>query len=66
MGVLREMVQRNVPYGDVYMLLGTIFIDRGRTGEAARVYRSARDNGNLPQPERESVRMLLRQVEQWF
>lgn len=62
--VLREMVQLNVPYGDVYMLLGTIFLERGRTDDATGMFRSARDRGNLPQPERENFRILLRHMEQ--
>jgi len=64
--VLREMVRRNVPYGDAYALLGSIHLERGEVDEAASVYRSACGNGSLTQGEREDFRMLLRGLEQGF
>lgn len=64
--VLREMVRRNVPYGDAYALLGAIHLERGELDEAAGVYRSASGNGNLTQPERESFRAMMRRLEQGF
>jgi Tfp pilus assembly protein PilF len=62
--VLKEMVRRNVPYGDAYALLGAIHLGRGELDEAAGVYRSASANGNLTQPERESFRAMMRRLEQ--
>jgi len=62
--VLREMVHRNVPYGDAYALLGSIHLERGELDEAAGVYRSASGNDNLTLPERESFRAMLWRLEQ--
>jgi Tfp pilus assembly protein PilF len=64
--VLKEMVGRGVPYSDAYILLGTIYLERGQIDEAAGVYRSAYGNRNLTQPERESFRTVLRRLEQGF
>ena len=64
--VLREMVRRNVPYGDAYALLGAIHLERGELDEAAGVYRSAWDNRSLTQTERENFGTLLRRLEQRF
>jgi Tfp pilus assembly protein PilF len=64
--VLKEMVRRNVPYGDAYALLGQIYLERGEVDEAAGVYRSASGNGSLTQSERESFRTMLRKLEQGF
>jgi Tfp pilus assembly protein PilF len=62
--VLRDMVRRNVPCGDVYVLLGEIHLKRGEVDEAAAVYRSAWGNGRLTQSERESFRTMMRRLEQ--
>jgi len=62
--VLKEMVRRNVPYGDAYSLLGAIHLKRGEVDEAAGVYRSACANGSLTQSERENFRAILRRLEQ--
>ena len=62
--VLRDMVRRNVPYGDAYALLGQIHAERGELDEAAGVYRSAWSNGRLSQSERESFRTMMRRLEQ--
>jgi len=64
--VLKEMVRRNVPYSDAYVLLGTIYLERGQIEEAASVYRSAYSNRNLTQTERESFRTMQRGLEQGF
>jgi Tfp pilus assembly protein PilF len=61
---LKDMVRRNVPYGDAYALLGTIHLERGEVDEAAGVYRAAWGNGSLTQRERESFRTMLRRLEQ--
>jgi len=62
--VLREMVRRNVPYGDAYALLGAIHLERGELDEAAGAYRSACANGSLTQGEREQFKTMLRSLEQ--
>jgi tetratricopeptide (TPR) repeat protein len=62
--VLKEMVRRNVPYADAYVLLGEIHLQRGQVDEAAAVYRAAWGNGNLTQSEREGFRAMLRRLEQ--
>jgi tetratricopeptide (TPR) repeat protein len=62
--VLKDMVRRNVPYGDAYALLGAIHLERGELDEAAAVYRSAYGNPRLTQSERESFRTILRRLEQ--
>jgi len=62
--VLQEMVRRNVPYSDAYMLLGTIYLERGQIEEAAGVYRSAYGDRNLTQAERDSFRTMQRRLEQ--
>jgi len=64
--VLREMVHRNVPSADAYVLLATIYLERGESDDAAAVYRSACGNADLSQSERESFRLMLRRVEQGF
>jgi tetratricopeptide (TPR) repeat protein len=62
--VLKDMVRRNVPYGDAYALLGAIHLERGELDEAAAVYRSAYGNPRLTQSEREGFQMMLRRPEQ--
>ncbi|MBN1509045.1 MAG: tetratricopeptide repeat protein [Sedimentisphaerales bacterium] len=64
--VLKQMVRRNVPYGDAYALLGRIHLERGELEEAADVYRSACSNGNLTQGEHDSFRAMLRRLEQGY
>jgi tetratricopeptide (TPR) repeat protein len=64
--VLKDMIHRNVPYGDAYALLGSIHIARGEWDEAAGVYRSAWANGSLTPSERETFRTMLRGLEQRF
>jgi Tfp pilus assembly protein PilF len=64
--ILKEMVRRNVPYSDAYMLLATIYLERGQVDEAAGVYRSASGNGGLTPDERESFRTMQRRLEQGF
>ena len=64
MKVLKDMVRRNVPYGEAYALLGEIHLKRGELDEAAGVYRSAWGNGRLTQSERESFRGMMRRLEQ--
>jgi len=64
--VLGEMMRRNVPYADAYVLLAAIHLERGKLDDAAGVYRSACNNGGLSQGERESFRTMLRGVEQGF
>jgi hypothetical protein len=59
-----EMVRRNVPYGDAYILLSTIYLERGQLNEAAGVYRSVSGNPRLTQSERESLQTILRRLEQ--
>jgi Tfp pilus assembly protein PilF len=62
--VLKEMVGRNVPYADAYVLLSTIYLERGQLNEAAGVYRSLSGNPRLTQSERESLQAILRRLEQ--
>jgi len=64
--VLKEMVRRNVPYGDAYTLLGAIYLERSQVGEAIGAYRSASGNGRLTPDERESFRTMQRRLEQGF
>jgi lipopolysaccharide biosynthesis regulator YciM len=64
--VLQEMLRRQIPYSDAYLLLGTIYLERGQLNEAAGVYRSACDNSHLAPAERESFRTMLRRLEQEF
>ncbi len=61
--VLKDMVRRNVPYAEAYVLLGEIYLQRGQADEAAGVYQSAWGNGNLTQDERESFRAMVRRLE---
>jgi predicted Zn-dependent protease len=62
--VLKDMVRRNVPYGDVYAMLAAIHLERGEWEEASSVYRSACVNRNLTQSERDNFRMMIRRLEQ--
>ena len=62
--VLKEMVGRNVPYADAYVLLSTIYLERGQLNEAAGVYRSASSNPRLSQSEKESLQTTLHRLEQ--
>jgi Flp pilus assembly protein TadD len=58
--VLDEMVRRDVPSSDAYLLLGTIYLERGQVDKAADVYRSAWNNGRLSPAEREGFRAMMR------
>ena len=51
--VLSDMIGRNVPYGDAYVLLATIHLNRGETDKAAEVYSSGYRNTKFTQQERE-------------
>lgn len=64
--VLRDVVRRGVSHGDAYVLLGAIHLGRSEWGEAADVYRSACGNVDLTPGERETVRVMLRRLEQRF
>jgi len=64
--VLKEMLRRNVPYSDAYVLLGEIHIERGEWDEAAGVYRSAWTNDRLTPGEREAFRGMLQRLERGY
>jgi len=51
--VLSDMIGRNVPYGDAYVLLATIHLNRGETDKATEVYSSGYRNTKFTQQERE-------------
>ena len=61
--VLQDLVRRQVPYADAYLLLAQIHLDRGQPSEAAAVYRTGWTNGNLTQDERNAFRALLARLE---
>ncbi len=62
--VLADMVGRNVPYGDAYVLLATIYLQQADTDKAAGVYLSASRNTKLTQQERDYFRDILSRLEQ--
>jgi Flp pilus assembly protein TadD len=62
--VLQEMVRRGVPSSDAYVLLGSIYLQRGAVEKAVGVYRSAWGNANLTPSEREGFRAMMRRLEQ--
>jgi len=62
--VMTEMMRRNVPCSDAYVLLATIHLERTELEDAANVYRSAAGNPRLTQAERESFQTALRRLEQ--
>ncbi|MHC4517119.1 MAG: tetratricopeptide repeat protein [Planctomycetota bacterium] len=61
--VLEGMVNRRVPYGDVYALLGSIYVRQGKPQKAAGVYRAAQANEELPPREREAFGNMIRRLE---
>jgi tetratricopeptide (TPR) repeat protein len=61
--VLRDMMGRDIPYADVYALLGQIYLARTEVNEAISVYQAASHNANLPQSIRDDFRAMIRQLE---
>ncbi len=62
--VLEQMVRRDVPYSDAYVLLATIHLERSELEKAAGVYRSAIGNQRLAPSDREGFQIMLRRLEQ--
>ena len=62
--VLADMVSRNVPYRDIYVLLATIHLQRGETDKAVNVYLSASNNTKLTQQERNDFGAAARSLKQ--
>jgi tetratricopeptide (TPR) repeat protein len=62
--VLTGMLDRQVPYGDAYALLGAIYRERREPEKAAGVYRAARANEKLDPRARQAFEAMLRQLEQ--
>jgi Tfp pilus assembly protein PilF len=60
--VLQDLVRRQVPCADAYLLLAEIHCQRGQLHAAAEVYRSAWTNGNFTPDERNAFRALLAQL----
>jgi Tfp pilus assembly protein PilF len=56
--VLADMISINVPYGDAYALLATIYIQREEMDKALEIYSSAYRNTELTQQERENFRAI--------
>lgn len=62
--VLADMVKRNVPYADAYVLLATIYIKTEEPDKAVDVYSSAYRNMRLTQQERDNFRTALFRLKQ--
>jgi len=62
--VLGDMIRRNVPYGDAYTLLATIYLQRGERDKAADIYSSAYRNARLTHQERENFRVAAHRLKQ--
>jgi tetratricopeptide (TPR) repeat protein len=62
--VLADMVNRNVPYADAYVLLATIYIQTEEPDKAIDVYSSAYRNMKLTQQERDNFRTALFRLKQ--
>jgi tetratricopeptide (TPR) repeat protein len=54
--VLADMISRNIPYGDAYALLATIYMRRGEPDKAIDVYSSGYRNTKLKQQERDNFK----------
>jgi cytochrome c-type biogenesis protein CcmH/NrfG len=54
--VLADMIGRNVPYSDAYMLLADIYLKKGELQKAADVYSSGYRNTKFTQQERDNFR----------
>ncbi len=61
-GILQEMVRKEVAFGDAYGLLGDIFQKQGKTREAIGVYTRALANDRLPPAIREQCAVRLRSL----
>ena len=64
MTVLTDMISRNIPSGDAYVLLATIHLQRGESDKAFDVYSSAYQNTQLSVQERESFRVAAQRLKQ--
>ena len=62
--ILADMVNRNVPYADAYVLLATIYIQTEEPDKAIDVYSSAYRNMKLTQQERDNFRTALFRLKQ--
>ena len=62
--VLTDMTRRNVPYGDAYILLATLHLQRGEPDKAVEVYLSGYRNMRLSQQEREAFRAAMWKLRQ--
>ena len=60
--VLKDMVNHQMPYADAYALLGAIYLKSEESGNAAEVYRAARENKKLPELERNNFGEMLRRL----
>jgi tetratricopeptide (TPR) repeat protein len=62
--ILADMISKNVPYGDTYALLATIYIQLEEMDKALEVYSSAYHNTQLTQQERENFRNIVNRLKQ--
>jgi len=59
-GLLQDMVRKEIPYADAYALLGTIYEKQGKTRQAVGVYNKALANNRLPEEARYQFAVRLR------
>ncbi|UCD52463.1 MAG: ammonia-forming cytochrome c nitrite reductase subunit c552 [Phycisphaerales bacterium] len=62
--VLEGIVNRKVPYGDAYALLGSIYLQRGDRQKAIGVYRAAQANERLDPRARSAFEAMVLRLQQ--
>lgn len=60
--VLKGMIDRGMPCVDAYVLLGTIYLERGESDKAVDVYRMAQTNEEFDPSVRHGFRTLMEKV----
>ena len=64
--VLQDMVNRQLPYPDAYLLLGAIHLRAGDYDKADDVYTAAVENKKLPEAQRKSFAEMLQKKKRWL
>jgi Flp pilus assembly protein TadD len=61
--VLRDMVDRQMPHADAYIMLGQIYEQQGKSKSAVKVYSKAASNEKLPEYQRHSFSSRINQIQ---
>jgi tetratricopeptide (TPR) repeat protein len=62
--ILTDMIHRNAPYTDAYVLLANIYLQKGELQKAIDIYASGYRNTKLTQQERENFRAAVFRLKQ--